>query len=204
MCLQEHLIIVSIWWSQCSGQGLISELIISLTFVAINSVFRKTCWNTSSGWFFPSVSYRWDCPEKVSFTEEIPDENKSESAVQSMSSGCNQPEHATPVCVSIHWAHVACTESWVWHTLDVLAPVRLCRGSGSHQWRPSIMLMWLLMPPQWTLWHWPCKGCTGLAAICSDFLKSQQAVWLLLSLSWNPKSLENIFLFWWETIFIVL
>lgn len=92
--------------------------------------------------FFLSVSHRCNCPAKMSFTEEIPDENKSERAAQIMSGGCNQCEHAAPICINIHWAQVTCTERWVWHILDVLASVRLCRVSGSLLWHPSIILMW--------------------------------------------------------------
>lgn len=129
---------VSVWWCQYWGQGLISELIISLTSIAINTCLLEDVLEHLSRVFFPSVSYRWDCPEKLSFTEEIPDENKSEGAVQSTSSGCNQPEHDAPICINIHWAHVAFTERWVWHTLDVLASLRYVEEVGSsHDTHPS-------------------------------------------------------------------
>lgn len=71
---------------------------------------------------------------------------QGESAVQRASSGGNQPKHAALDSINIHWAHIACTERGVWHTLDVLASLRLCRGSGSLPWHPSSMPMWLLCP----------------------------------------------------------
>lgn len=61
------------------------------------------CWNTSWGWLFPFLSHRWACHTNVSEipTEEIPGENKSESAVQSTSSGCDQPGCAAPIHINM-------------------------------------------------------------------------------------------------------
>jgi len=75
--------------------------------------------------FFPlSLPHRSVCPAKVPeiSTEKIPDENKIESAVQTMSSGSDQPGCAAPIHINMQ-----CTGACDFHS-KVSLTHRRCSG----------------------------------------------------------------------------